>query len=106
MFTVDFSKYIYYNTNGTIKNLSKGGDAAMDDFCQLKFPAKYTQLGAQELCALSGGSIEETVDAIYKLGRVFTYIGRIFTAIGTMFNSINTIYVSVENLQNYIEKNF
>jgi len=64
------------------------------------------RIDAGEMVYLEGGSIEETVNTIYKVGRVFTYIGRIFTAVGTMLNSINTIYTSVENLRNYIEKNF
>lgn len=72
----------------------------------LKYPAQYTQIDTDEMIYLEGGSVAETVDTIYKVGRVFTYIGRIFTAIGTMLNSINTIYVSIENLNNYIEKNF
>lgn len=78
----------------------------MADLQSLKYPAHYTQICMDELYYVEGGSVAETVDTLYKIGRVFTYVGRIFTAIGSMFNAINTIYTSVENLNKYIEKNF
>lgn len=72
----------------------------------MNMPAHYAAISAAEQLTLQGGDIAETVDTLYKVGRVFTYVGRIFTAIGTMFNSIKTIYTSVVNLNNYVKKNF
>lgn len=66
----------------------------------LKLPAYYTALSAEESTFLSGGAIEDTDtwSTVLTIGQAFNYIARIFSASSSIINNLNTIFVSITAL--------
>jgi len=66
----------------------------------LRLPAAYTALGANEMIYLAGGAIEDTDtwSTVLQIGKAFNYIARIFSASSSIINNLNTIFVSITAL--------
>lgn len=68
---------------------------------EIKMPASYAAIDAEEMTYLVGG--ETTGWQMFKdVGTLFNYIARIFSAGSSIINNIVTIYDTVSKLNTFI----
>ena len=68
---------------------------------EIKMPANYAAIDAEEMTYLVGG--ETTGWQMFKdVGTLFNYIARVFSAGSSIINNIVTIYDTVSKLNTFI----
>ena len=62
---------------------------------ELKMPANYAAIDAEEMTYLVGGADPTWLAYLKNVGTTFSYVARVFSSINSVINNIGTIYSSV-----------